>query len=482
MYTFYGRRTELAELNSRFLGTRSEFFIIYGRRRVGKSELINEFIRQNTGLRIQVREGSRKYQLEQFAEAFSEFFHDPFISKNGFTNWDSVFEYLASRSTKRFILAIDEFPYLIKEDRSLLSIIQYYWDNMLKDTQIFLILSGSSIGMMEDEVLSYRSPLFGRRTGQLLLRSFRFHEIIPVFSTIRKAVEYYSVYGGTPAYILSVDTGDTIRHSIEKNLLNPASYLFREVEFLLRMELVEPRYYFAILLSISRGNNTQHLITHDTGIQKGTVNRYLATLIDLDIIWKEVPAFEDESSRKGRYFFRDNLFAFWFRFIFPNLERAESGFADKVFAESIHPHLSQYTGFLFERMVIDLLLYLNNMGRLPFPCTFSSMRRWWHKGEEIDVIGISDTGSIILFCEVKWHDNVDGKQVICDLKQKATFINWKVNERRELFLVIARSFSALSKEENEVCMDLAMIETLLSDRTLSIYQKSDNNAKNQYHK
>lgn len=461
MYTFFGRETELAELNDRFIGLRSEFFIIYGRRRVGKSELINEFIRQNKGLRIQVREGSRKYQLEQFAEAFSEFFDDPFIGKNGFTSWDSVFEYLASRLTNRFILAIDEFPYLVKEDRSILSILQYHWDNRLRETRIFLILSGSSIGMMEDEVLSYRSPLFGRRTGQLLLRSFRFHEVLPIFQDFRKAVEYYAVYGGTPAYILSVNANEPIQDSIEKNLLNPLSYLFREVEFLLRMELVEPRYYFAILLSISHGNNTQHLITNDTGIQKGTVNRYLATLIDLDIIWKEVPAFEDERSRKGRYFFRDNLFSFWFRFIFPNLERAESGFAEQVLTERVTPYLAQYTGSLFERMVIDLLFYLNGTGKLPFPCIFSSMRRWWHKGEEIDIVGISESDSSVLFCEVKWQDNVDGKKVAFDLKQKASLINWKEKERNEMFMVIARSFSSVGDEEHVVYMDLDMLEKLV---------------------
>lgn len=461
MYTFFGRETELAELNERYNASHAEFFIIYGRRRVGKSELINELIRQNAGLRIQVREGSRKYQFEQFADAFSVFFDDPFIGKNGFTSWDSVFEYLASHSTKRFILAIDEFPYLVKEDKSILSILQYHWDNALSKTKLFLILSGSSTGMMEDEVLSYKSPLFGRRTGQLLLRSFRFSDTIPIFQDIRTAVEYYAVYGGTPAYILSVNTQDPIQYSIEKNLLNPLSYLFREVEFLLRMELVEPRYYFAILLSISRGNNTQNLITNDTGIQKGTINRYLATLIDLDIIWKEVPAFESEKSRKGRYFFRDNLFSFWFRFIFPNLELAEGGFSKQVMEESVIPYLAQYTGTLFERMIIDLLLYLNRSGTLPCPSFFTSMRRWWHKGEEIDIVGISETDSTVLFCEVKWQDNVDGEQVIQALKKKARNISWKDKERSEWYMVIARSFSSLCDEDHVVLLDLDILGKLI---------------------
>jgi len=258
-----------------------------------------------------------------------------------------------------------------------------------------------------------------------------------------------------------VNTNETIRDSIEKNLLNPLSYLFREVEFLLLMELVEPRYYFAILLSISHGNNTQHLITNDTGIQKGTVNRYLATLIDLDIIWKEVPAFEDERSRKGRYFFRDNLFSFWFRFIFSNRESAESGFTKQILTESITPYLAQYIGSLFERMVIDLLFYLNGTGKLPFPCIFSSMRRWWNKGEEIDIVGISESDSSILFCQVKWQDNVYGKKVILNLKQKAGLINWKEKERNELFMVIARSFSSVGDEEHVVYMDLDMLEKLV---------------------
>lgn len=255
MSVFLDRHRETSMLESRYLGRKAELLVIYGRRRVGKSELIDRFIAREKGIRLLAREESRALQLRRFSLKLGDYYNDNFLKKTSFADWDSFFEYLLKRTDERFVLSIDEFPYLVKEDPSLPSILQDYWDTHLKDSQIFLILSGSGISMMEESTMDHASPLFGRRTGQILLQPLRFIHILEYLKDMQKAVELYSVFGGTPAYIMSADTNLDIFHNIEEKVLREDAFLFRNVDFVLRSELVEPRYYFLHTLLNSTGKS-----------------------------------------------------------------------------------------------------------------------------------------------------------------------------------------------------------------------------------
>jgi len=447
MSIFIDRKEELAVLNERYTRQGAEFIILYGRRRIGKSELIEHFLKTARGIRFLAREESKHLQLKKISRDCAEFFHDDFLQNSPFGDWDSFFSYLAGKTKERLVIAIDEFPYLVKEDPSLPSIIQEYWDTRLKDSGIVLILSGSSISMMEEYTMQHSSPLYGRRTGQILLQGFRFVDVLDYIGNFTSAVEYYSVFGGTPAYIMAIDTGKSIEENITGKILSADANLFKDVEFVLRMELNEPRYYFSILLSIARGNNRIGLIMNDTGLDKGLITKYLSILIDLRLVSRKIPVTETRQSRKGLYQLSDNLFTFWFRFVHPNIERIERGEGEMVLRTDVQPQFAQYKGKSFESMVEDLFLEFNRKGLLPF--RFDAIGSWWDKGEEIDLVAFRKEDHSILFCECKWQDNVHAEKLLGKLKEKAAHVPWGDKNRKEYYGIIARSFSPNSRTQED---------------------------------
>lgn len=451
MSIFIDREKELAVLQERYRGDRAEFMVLYGRRRIGKSELIERFLGSVHGIRLLAREESKHLQLKKFSESCADFFSDDFLKKTSFADWDSFFSYLSGRARERVVIAIDEFPYLVKEDPSLPSIIQEYWDTKLLDSRIFLILSGSSISMMEELVMRHTSPLFGRRTGQILLKGFRFGDVMDYIGDLSRAVELYAVFGGTPAYIMAVDRDRDIFDNIARKILSFDAVLSRDVEFVLRMELNEPRYYFSILLSIAKGNNRIGLIMNDTGLPKGIITKYLSTLIDLQLVVRRVPVTETGKSRKGLYFLSDNLFDFWFLFVHPAIERIERDEGGMVLESSVKPQLSRYMGKHFESIAEDLLIEFNRCGLLPF--RFETIGSWWDKGQEIDRVALNNQDSAILFCECKWRDGVNAKNILMRLKEKAVLVPWNREDRREYYAIIARSFSVRCDDPAVLCLD-----------------------------
>ena len=451
MSVFLNRGRELSHLLERYENDSAEFVVLYGRRRVGKSELIDQFLHSATGIHLVAREESKHLQLRRFSADLSAYFKDPFLQKNGFSDWDSFFEYLIQHATDRVVIAIDEFPYLVKEDTSLPSMLQEYWDRRLKKTRIYLILSGSSISTMESATMEYGSPLFGRRTGQILLHPLRFIHVLDYIGDMKKAVELYAVFGGTPAYIMAADPEWDILKNIEEKVMREDSFLFRDVEFVLRAELVEPRYYFSILFSLAGGNHRIGLICNDTGLSKSIVNKYLSVLIDLKLVHRCIPVTEGHKSRQGLYFLSDNLFDFWFSFVNPHLDMLERGNAPLVMDQSVRPQFARYVGKHFEAMVMDLFDHINGDGILPF--VFTRIGSWWHRGEEIDIVCLAENPYRILFCECKWQDGVDAAEVYAGLRRKAPLVSWHNDQRSEYFCVVARSFSRRAEGEG-ICLDL----------------------------
>jgi AAA+ ATPase superfamily predicted ATPase len=455
MSIFIDRTRELSALHERYRQQGAEFIILYGRRRIGKSELIEHFLGSVHGIRLLAREESKHLQLKKFSFSCAEFFGDDLLTKTSFPDWDSFFSYLAGKTGERLVIAIDEFPYLVKEDPSLPSIIQEHWDKRLKDSNLFLVLSGSSISMMEDLTMRHSSPLYGRRTGQILLHGFRFIDVLDYIGDFLSAVELYSVFGGTPAYTMAIDKDQSVYENIRKKILAFDASLFKDVEFVLRMELNEPRYYFSILLSIAKGNNRLGLIMNDTGLAKGIITKYLSTLMDLQLVVRRVPVTDNRKSRKGLYQLSDNLFDFWFRFVNPNVERIERGDGNLVLESSVRPQFSQYVGRHFESMVEDLFLEFNGKGLLPF--RFETIGSWWDKGEEIDLVAISEPDHSILFCECKWQDAVNAENLLLRLKEKAAGVPWNTDNRTEYYCIVARSFSVRCAETEQdhhiLCFD-----------------------------
>ncbi|MGQ4834285.1 MAG: ATP-binding protein [Candidatus Asgardarchaeia archaeon] len=424
---FIDRIDEIKLLEERFRKNGAEFIVLYGRRRIGKTAVLLEFIRRHGGIYLLARETNKRENLKRFSQKIAEYFNDEVLRRNAFQDWDSFFEYINQKSAnEKLIIAIDEFPYLVKGDNALPSILQEYWDLKLSKGKIFLIICGSSVSMME-RLLGYSSPIYGRRTAQIMLKPMTFFDIrgfLPKYN-IEDLVRAYGILGGTPAYLLKFDD----EKSIKENLIDyfkKDSFLYQDVIFILREELDEPRNYFAIMEAIARGKTTLGEIMNETGLNRATVGKYLSVLIDLDFVKREIPVTASWKSRKGRYYIKDPYFAFWFRYVHPNIDLIETD-QGNLLVDIVMKDLDQYLGLVFEEIAKQFLIRLNKESKLPF--TFTKIGKWWHKNKEIDIVALSNDKKEAIFVEVKWKDlkEKEARTVLRELERNASTI--QISER-----------------------------------------------------
>jgi AAA+ ATPase superfamily predicted ATPase len=435
---FVDRESELAFLNKEWKSKEARFVIVYGKRRVGKTELILQFMKDRPHLYFLADKIPDNLQVKKFSQSVGNFFNDDVLARRGFENWEDTLRYIAEKK-RRFVLTIDEFPYLVESNPAISSIFQKAWDLSLKNSPIFLVLMGSSISMMERETLAYRAPLYGRRTGQLMVKPFRFIDFGEAFPNIafEERLTIYSLVGGTPAYLLPFWERKGIWKAVEQEILTKGKALYEEVEFLLREELVEPRNYFAILRAMSLGKTKFGEIMNECGFDKGTTSRYLSILNRLQITRKEVPVTEKfpEKSRKGMYLIEDNFFSFWFRFVFRNRDRLEMADTVSVVSEIKQAQPSMLAEN-YERVIREISKESFTIGVLP---PFERYGRWWDKGEEIDLVATNGESNRILFGEAKWSQRPVGTDIYEDLKRKARLVEWGKPERKEYYCLFSRS-------------------------------------------
>ncbi len=467
---FYDRNNELKRLNQRYQQKKAQFIIVYGRRRVGKTELLIQFAKDKPHIYFLADLSSEKEQLASFSERIQLFAQDPAIINNPFSNWQALFSYLRNLShNKQLIVIIDEYQYLQVNNKAISSIIQKAWDEGLKETQIFLILCGSYISFMENELLAYKSPLYGRRTGQFYIEPLKFFEAAQFFSkrNIIDQIQIYGVLGGAPAYLLQFDPRYSLTKNIEQNILQPDAFLYNEPLFLLMQELREPRNYFAILKAISFGANRINDIVQSSGLDRGMVVKYLETLQNLRIVKRELPVQEKkpEKSRKGIYIIQDHFFRFWFRFVFPNLGFIEENRHDYVLREKIIPQLNQYIGPIFENVCIEFLKAINLRGKIPFE--IFKIGRYWEKRTEIDIIAYDQNKKNILIGECKWSNKKVGTDILENLIEKSKELN-EIHEAQIYYALFSKSgFTKALKDQtgsHVLLFDLKDIEKASKDK------------------
>ncbi len=462
MEKFIDRENELGILNEKYKSGSAEFVVIYGRRRIGKSELILRFMEGKKGIYLLSIEGPKQQQLASFSSVLAAFFSDAVLEKNPLSSWDAFFAYLAERlngQKEKLIVAIDEFPYLVSEDRSLPSLLQSYWDTKLKNLNIMLILSGSSIGMMETEVLGGRSPLYGRRTGQLLLKPLAFSSILKFVGNAESAVYAYAVFGGTPAYIIGYDRSKSIFENIRKLVLRQDSFMYKDVEFLLREELREPRYYFAILSSIAKGNTKLASIINSTGIKRNIASKYLAVLEDMLLVERRTPVTEDPlRSRNGIYVIADNFFRFWFRYVFPYKNEIERGDAEAPLSE-IKVSINEYVSKTFEDICRAAVQKIRGFEH-------AHVGSWWYKDIEIDIVAIDKEGKKILFGEAEWRNRKMDVSDYTKLKEKTKYVQHGLSNFKCYYALFSRKgftkgLEGLAKKEGAMLFSIDEIIKLL---------------------
>ena len=427
---FKNRSNEMNALEKLYNEKKPKLIVLYGRRRVGKTELLNEFARRHKSLYLVARQESTKEQLSKMSAEIADFFKDGVLGVNPFQNYDALFTYLIKKDCPVFF---DEFPFLVESNKALPSILQEYWDKHFSKKNSFIVLCGSSIRMMES-LLGYKSPIYGRRTEQILLEPLKFEDACKFFPRLspEDKVRAYAILGGTPAYLLEFDYNNPLMANIKEKILRKNKFLYQDTLFVMQQELNEPTTYYSIIKSIAKGNTKIGNIVNDTGIDKGTITKYLSVLKGLQLIERIVPITEknNEKSRKGSYILKDNYFKFWFRFVFGNNDYIEQDKADKLLAEKIKPEFNAFVGKAFEDIALDWI-----KGK------FKSylFGKWWNKNEEIDIVGIDKEHNKVIFGEVKWG-NLNEKDMIAianRLKDKAELVDLKGNLEKK-FVIIAK--------------------------------------------
>lgn len=460
MRRFVDREQEMATLQSEYDRDGSALVVLYGRRRVGKTTLISEFVKNKKALFFLASEESESQNRLAFQEKAADFLNSDLLKNVEVKSWDVLFRAIIdTHFDSKPVIVLDEFQYLGKSNPAFPSVFQRIWEEILKDRQVMVILCGSLISMMQSQTLAYDSPLYGRRTAQIRLMQIPFayyHQFFPDKSR-KDLIEMYAVTGGVPKYIELFSQSKDIYSAIEKCVLNRSGYLYDEPHFLLQQEVSEVGSYFSIIKAIAAGNTKLSAIAGVLEVKSTSLTKYLKTLIDLDILEREVPVTEDspEKSKKGLYKIKDNYLRFWFAFVYPNMSFIESGHGrivmDKIRKSLVRNHIA----FVYEDICRERMWEINAEGVWPF--YFSKLGRYWDSKEEIDIAAIDPDGKNLILGECKYWQEPVGVSVLRELEAKAKTVSWEKEKRKTWFVLFSvNGFTEELRAEAAVRTDLRL--------------------------
>ena len=405
---FIGRQRELDSLEAEY-GKDGGFVVLYGRRRVGKTTLIKQFIKDKTAFYFLATEEVEAQSMKRFAGVISRTTGNPILKKVAFADWLDLFHIIADYlPLKKKVLVIDEFPYLVKTNAAFPSILQNAWDEVLKDSNVTLILCGSLIGMMQKHALSYDSPLYGRRTAQIRLAPLSFPEVYAAQSlSFELAVEQYAITGGVPKYLEFFESGENLLRQVESTILSKNGFLYEEPNFLLKDEVQSAVNYFSIIKAIADGNHKLGKIAGALNSETSALTPYLSTLSDLGFITKGTPVTEKnpEKSRKGLYFISDNFVRFWFRYVYPYKGELELDNTQLVLDEIQKDFIQSFVAFAYEDICKAIFADLCRRQAVAF--VPSRIGAYWlndlDSDTEIDVMAVDHQNRRVFAGECKYH-------------------------------------------------------------------------------
>lgn len=420
---FYCREEELCTMNRRYEKGRFECVVIYGRRRVGKTALINEFCKGKPTIYFSALNASSQENLEALSKAIYACQNPDSTSAPIYQSYADALDAVTEMAKEnRLVFVIDEYPYLAKAEKSISSRIQHIIDHQWQDSKLYLILCGSSMSFMEYQVLGYESPLYGRRTAQFKIQALTYREITVFHPELEAADQalLYGVTGGIPHYINKLDVENDLNEALLENLFSASSYLFEEPENLLKQELREPAIYNSVISAIAGGASRSNEISTKVGLESGVCAKYLKVLLDLGILKKETPITE-KPGRKTNYAIDDNFFRFWYRFVPRNMSVISAGRMRLVYEQAVKRFYPDYMGLVFEKMCQEYLLrYAKNL-----PILLGNIGQWWgtdsktRKEVQIDIVGTPAEGNEYLIGSCKYRNEKIGADELALLRRYA---------------------------------------------------------------
>ena len=446
---FTGRKKELKKLESMYQEDTFQFAVIYGRRRIGKTTLISEFLKDKKAISYIAIEGTMKENLTGLSVAVMRGLSDGnSFSEAVYSDFESLLSEIDRRCREqRLILSIDEYPYLAASYPAISSMLQKHIDTCWKDSNLFLILCGSSMSFMENQVLGYKSPLYGRRTAQFKIKPFTFfesREMLGQFEPEDQAV-LYGVTGGVPEYLNRIQENKTVDENLLSLFFDDNGMLFEEPTNLLKQEMREPASYHSVISAIASGASKLNEIATKVGLESSACSNLLTSLIQIGIVEKERPITEKENSRKTLYRLQDSMFLFWYRFVRPNITAISMGIGEAVYENSVKPQLADFMGGIFEEICRQYLYRADVYTTLPF--LFGKIGRWWgtnpkeHREEEIDIVAMGENQ--MLLGECKWRNDKTDEKVLRTLVERGELLHCP----EKFYYVFSKSGFAKNAEE-----------------------------------
>lgn len=383
---FVGREVELKFLQDKYTEERGQLIVLYGRRRVGKTETLREFCKDKPHVFFSCTQTTDLVQLRNFS---GRMFKEDIPAKNyisEFADWEKAFRAVLDLpyGNQKKLLVIDEFPYMCRGNKSIPSILQNLWDAELRDRNVMIILCGSAMSFIEKELLSEKNPLYGRATGIYKMKEMGFYDVVkffPEYSDCDKVLTY-AVLGGIPHYLRQWNPKLSVDENIKRNILTKDCILYSEVEFLLHQELRETPIYNSIIEAVALGNTKLNDISRKSLLEDtAKTSVYLKNLMELGIVEREFSVDakikERANSGRGTYRLTDNFFRFWYAFGFANYSQLEEGDVDGVYEYVVKPALHEFASFAFEDVCREFVRILQKKNELPF--RYSKMGRWMGK-------------------------------------------------------------------------------------------------------
>lgn len=447
---FIGRETELRFLKDKYEEKKGQLIVLYGRRRVGKTETLREFCKDKPHIFFSCTQSTDGVQLARFSKQLlrEDIPAKQYIAK--FADWEKAFHSILDLpyGEKKKLIVIDEFPYMCKGNKSIPSILQNLWDAELKDSNVMIILCGSAMSFIEKELLAEKNPLYGRATGIYKMNRMGFYDAARFFPnySARERVLAYAVLGGIPHYLNQFNPELSVAENIKCNILKKGSVLYSEVDFLLHQELRETMIYNSIIEAVALGNTKLNDISQKSLVEDtAKTSVYLKNLMELGIIEREfsvdIGTKEKANTNRGIYRLKDNFFRFWYSFGFANLSQLEDGDVEGVYRYLVEPALHEFASLTFEDVCKEFVRELQKKNALPF--RYVKMGRWMGKTTvrdkndesrlrtaetEIDLLGISKGAKEYLVGECKfkrspfaYSEYLDTVAKLTPLKDKAKF-------------------------------------------------------------
>ena len=435
---FIGRERELTSLQNFYDKDGMGMMVVYGRRRIGKTMLITEFVKDKKVIFYTATKVGADRNLELFSEQVVSYFM-PGMENVSFSSLEAVFDFIDKNlHDEKLVLVIDELPYWAEKDESLLSVLQKYMDTVWFNKQLKIILCGSSLSFMENKVLSEKSPVFGRRDSQIKLDAFDYWDaakFVPNYSYEEKAI-CYGVTGGVAKYLSMIDASKSMDENIIRLFFSTDGYLYDETRNLLTQEFLDISLVNNIIEQIASGETTVNNISNKVKEKDATVLYSLEKLINVGLIEKKNCITEEKNRKKTQYVLKDHMFKFWYEFIPKAISVIEMGQGELYYKKIVKPVLHSYMGTVFEDMCRYYTLKHGIEG--DFGCFITKVGTWWGtetvtneygekrtQSEDIDVVAISEVEKKAVIGECKFKKEKIDKEIYETLVRRTKCLSSK---------------------------------------------------------